>query len=57
MRKFEIWKLNLKIGILKNYKIKNKKNKVLEVKFENQNFKKRLFENGNLKIKPKKKEF
>ena len=35
------WKLNLEIGILKNYL----KNEVLKIKLENRNFEK-LFENG-----------
>ena len=40
MWKLEFWKLNLEIGILKNYL----KIEVLKVRFEDQNFEK-LFEN------------
>ena len=40
--KLKSWKLNLRIGILKNYS----KMEVLEIKFEIWNFEK-LFENGS----------
>ena len=51
-----MWKLEIKFGSQNSEELFLKTKFFLKIKFENREFQK-LFENGNLKIKSKKREF